>query len=242
MAKGKTRKARAGAAPGAPKPTIPVPKTPMLQRRSVRWGALGLLVVLAAVLTPLLMGRANRANVLREYDRVLEQAQRPFTQHQAPSVPESFINVPTQFRQGTITPSALGDSVGTWVEDFNEAATNVGALTPPDELREAQGIIVRALEAYAGIAEQYGVLAEQARLVQGASGPRREELQGIVDDWLAQVDQEKIRVDGLYGFGTGLVQELKVAWGVSPPAPEQQIPDVGDLEGLIPDGGAPHGG
>ena len=239
MAKSKTRRAKAGAAPGAPKPIVPVAKVPFLRRRTVRLGALGLVAILAGVLTPLLLGLANRGNVLREYEQQLQRAQRPFTQHQAPSVPDSFLNASTQFRQGTITPSALEDSVEVWVADFNEAATNVGALQPPEELVEAQGIIVRALEAYAGIAQQYGVLADHARLVQEASGGRQRELQGIVDDWLSEIDQQKLRTDGLYGYATGLVEELKVAWGI---APATQTPDLTDLEGLIPDGDTPHGG
>jgi hypothetical protein len=229
------RKARSGAAPGAPKPKIVPPKTPVMRRRGVRWGVLVVAALGIAWIVMAVLGSSHRKGVLDEYDRALARAMRPYSQHQAATVPDSFVNIPQQFQQGAVTPARLRSAATTWQEDFAEAATNVRALTPPEQLRDAQEVIAQALDAHATIASQYTALADTKALELRARAAQREPLTDLVADWVAQIDKARANASALLARGQGVVSGLKIEWGLgSTPSPETSLPDGFQ----IPDGGA----
>lgn len=234
------KRSRSGAAPGAPKPKIEPPKTPVTRTRSFRWSLLLLLALGTTLLVASVMGASHRRGTIDAYDRDLGRAMRSFSQHQAETVPDSFLNIPTRFSDGSITPKRLREAAGTWQEDFTEAAGKVRALTPPEELRNAQEMIAQAMDAHATIAGHYLTLAEQRQAADRATGALETRLEGVVTSWIARINAARANASSLLAAGRAAVDELKREWGLTPAPATPEIPDINLSDVPIPDGGLPN--
>lgn len=229
-----------GAAPGAPKPKIEAPRTPVLARRGVRLGALAVLIAGILWLVLALLGNAHRAGALDKYDRDLARAMRPYTQHQSETVPDSFLNIPQRFSDGSVATARLTEAATKWKGDFESAATNVRGLTPPAQLEAAQEMIANALDQYATLAEEYQALASTKRAADLARGRDKTRLDGLVTAWTARISAGRADAAALLAAGQRRVAELKAEWGVGPaaeadPAPAGTLPIPDGLP--LPDGG-----
>lgn len=223
--KGKT------SAPGAPRVKVEPPKTPWHRTRAAKIVGVLVLVVLALVILMIVLGRNHRSSVLDRYDRDLGRAQRPFLQHQATTVPDSFINIPTRFRDGSVTAKQLDESASLWREDFADAADQVRVLEPPAQLAEAQVMIVQSLDQFSVIAELYLSLADLQRAANRARGAEAERLGGQVEDLLTRIDLARTVAQDLHDEGMSRIADLKRAWGLldtAPPSTDEL--DLGDFD------------
>jgi hypothetical protein len=232
-------KSRSGAAPGAPKPKVEPRKQPLAQQRGFRWAALvagGL--VLLWILTAIL-GGIHRTSVLKGYDRDLAEAQQPFTKYKEPANEFAFTELPTQFLAGQASVKKLKDASLAWQRDFAQAANNVRALTPPEQLVEAQEEIASAFDVYGAAAKQYGTLADlRAAIEKARPGRAKDAIVTAFNTALAGVGDVRTQADALYGHATASITDLEQRWGI------KKAPVTSDLTSLppgfpIPDQGSP---
>lgn len=228
------RRTRSGAAPGAPKPKIVPPKTPVLRRRGVRWGVLVVAVLGIGWIVLALLGSAHRKDVIVAYDQALARAMRPFTQHQVATGPDSFIQVPQNFSQGTATAAQLRESAQTWQEDFTKAAADVRVLEEPEQLRDAEEVIAQALDLYGTLAGAYLQLADSKALEARSTGAAKQRASKLVTDWNAFIERARSNAQSLLARGEAMVDGLMAEWGAGTSSdPQPTLP--GDIQ--IPDGG-----
>jgi hypothetical protein len=178
-----------------------------------------------------LWGRSSRAHTLRVYDEALTAAQTGYLQHTAATLPDSFATLPQQFQQGQATPQRLKEAARTWQQDFSDAASNVRALDPPEELQDANEIIAESLSLYAQVAAMYIVLADERLAADAAEGELERRLRTQVDALGTEIQATRVRADSIRRVGVQAVNALKLAWGVASSADlVEQTP--GDPPGL----------
>jgi hypothetical protein len=237
--KGKSRNRRgARASSVAPRPKIEPRTIPLHKRPAIRKAAIAGGVLLALFIAATVWGKVSRANALEDYDQELFAAQRLLLQHTQSGAPQSIApgGMFQQFAAGQVDAKNLRAAATAWQKDFQTAATNVRALDPPDELRDANEMIAQGIDAYLGVARFSEVLIRQKELVSGATSKKqRTALEQQLQLVLAQAEDARARADALVREGSGRVSALKRAWGVGP-AEASPSPGAPGLGGEIPGG------
>ena len=213
--------------PVAPKPKLDSRKPPLAQRAWFRRTFAGASALLALFVILTVLGRTHRASALRNYDRALLAAERPFKASTDAADAKSVATAPTQFAAGTVKPKDLRLYAKGWETNFTASAAAVRKLEVPSQISAANEQIAGALDAYAGVARLYSVAADEKDLQIAATDKALATKIGAhIVQLLAQITETKNRADTLLSLAQAQIDDLKRHWGVAVTTPQvtQSLP------------------
>ena len=201
-----------------PRPTVPVRRTPLGQRREVKRALVIVLSLLSLLGGLRVWQNVSRSDAVREYNKKLLSAQEPLIMHLRQ---DSLTNVQAnldQFQKGQLEGKKFLDLSALWETDFGKAKDAVDTLKPPNEVtKQAQDLIVEGLDGYVGVARLYNVAAQ---LKQNAEAEKDAAKKKLWDDKIQVILQHALewrqRADRVYTIGQTMFDDLKDRYGVEP--------------------------
>lgn len=160
--KGKTKSRRSGRHTGvSPRPRVEPKAPPLVRRTGFRLSVLGVFLAIGAIVATVLVAKSSAAGEIRDYDRELFAAHRPFLKHLDARNEESFYTLPGRVESRDASGQDLVEASQTWEADFGKARDEIRRLKAPEDLRHLNELFAVALEQYTEVARFYRLVGEE---------------------------------------------------------------------------------